>query len=124
VAVLLIVALPTCAQQTIDGFRARTYKSSKGEVMPYRLFVPVNYDSTKRYPIVLWLHGGGGRGTDNLKQISGGNTSGARVWISPAAQQKYPAFVLAPQCPENEMWTTVDDAKSTRQLSLALEVLK
>lgn len=108
---------------SIDGFGARMFKSASGETMPFRLFIPSNYDAKKKYPIVLWLHGGGGRGTDNLKQISGGNISGTRLWVSPEAQQKYPTFVLAPQCPEGNMWTTVDKAKSTRQLVLALEVL-
>jgi predicted peptidase len=41
--------------------------------MPYRLFVPTDYDRKKKYPAVLWLHGGAGRGNDNLSQISGGN---------------------------------------------------
>ena len=31
--------------------------------MPYRLFVPEGYDSTKIYPLVLFLHGAGERGT-------------------------------------------------------------
>lgn len=107
----------------VDGFQARVLKNAKGETMPYRLFVPTNYDAKKQYPLVLWLHGGGGRGTDNLKQISGGNTSGTRVWISATAQRKYPTFVLAPQCPEGESWTTFDPVRSSRQLNLALEVL-
>ena len=107
----------------VDGFNARLFKNARGEMMPYRLFIPVNYDTKRKYPIVLWLHGGGGRGNDNLKQISGGNTNGTRVWISPEAQKKYPAFVLAPQCPDGEMWTTVDKVTSTGQLKLALEVL-
>jgi Predicted peptidase len=108
---------------SVDGFTARVFRNKHGESMPYRLFVPANYDAKKKYPLILWLHGGGGRGTDNLKQISGGNTSGTRVWVSAAAQQKHPAFVVAPQCPEDQMWTTISDARSTRQLNLALEVL-
>ena len=91
--------------------------------MPYRLFIPRDYDSRKKYHVILWLHGGGGRGNDNLKQISEGNTSGSHIWISETAQSKYPSFVLAPQCPEGQMWTTVETAKSTHQLDLALEIL-
>ena len=105
------------------AFQARTYRSARGETMPYRIFIPRDYDSRKKYPVILWLHGGGGRGNDNLKQISEGNTSGSHIWISENAQSKYPSFVLAPQCPEDQMWTTVETAKSTRQLGLALEIL-
>jgi len=104
-------------------FIARVFKSKHGETMPYRIFIPRDYDSQKKYPLVLWLHGGAGRGTDNLKQISGGNTSGSHLWIRADVQKKYPAFVIAPQCPENEMWATVELAKPTRQLRIVEELL-
>jgi predicted peptidase len=91
--------------------------------MPYRIFIPREYNSHKKYPLVLWLHGGAGRGTDNLKQISGGNTSGSHLWISADIQKKYPAFVIAPQCPENEMLATLELAEPTRQLRIVEELL-
>ena len=62
----------------------------------------------------MYLHGSGGRGTDNLKQITGGNTSGATVWAEASNQAKYPAFVLAPQAPlQPGAWgyTREDDGK-------------
>jgi predicted peptidase len=80
-----------------DGFLARSYHSPGGETMQYRLFVPPGYDAAKKYPIVLWLHGANGRGSDNLLQISGGNYLGTHVWTSPEIQAKDPVFVLAPQ---------------------------
>src|SRR5215475_13799454 len=101
---LLLILLNFAIQHsptTIDGFQPRVLTNAHGKSMPYRLFIPPNYDPKKKYPIVLWLHGGGGRGTDNLKQISGGNTSGTRVWVTADAQEKFPAFVVAPQCPED-----------------------
>ncbi len=52
-------------------FEAKTFKSTGGEILPYRLFVPKSYSAKKNYPLVLWLHGGLGRGTDNLKQLTG-----------------------------------------------------
>jgi predicted peptidase len=104
-------------------FIARVFKSKRGETMPYRIFIPREYNSHKKYPLVLWLHGGAGRGTDNLKQISGGNTSGSHLWISADIQKKYPAFVIAPQCPENEMLATLELAEPTRQLRIVEELL-
>ena len=84
--------------------------------MPYRLFVPPAYSQQRRYPLVLWLHGGAGRGNDNLKQISGGNTIGSHVWTDIRNQVKHGCFVVAPQCPDNEMWATFDTARPTKQL--------
>jgi predicted peptidase len=34
--------------------------------MPYRLYVLSNYEKKTKYPLVLWLHGAAGRGTDNV----------------------------------------------------------
>src|ERR1700693_1146997 len=53
----------------VQGFIAGSYRSSSGEAMAYRLFIPLDYDAAKKYPIVLWLHGAAGRGSDNFSQL-------------------------------------------------------
>ncbi len=35
--------------------------------MPYRIMKPLDYNPGNSYPVIVSLHGGGGRGTDNLK---------------------------------------------------------
>ena len=109
VAVLLVAALILCgtrselaAQDVVDGFVARSFKAANGETMPYRLFVPDATARSKRLPLILYLHGGGGVGQDNQKQISGGNTAGTHAWTTTEAQRKHPAFVLAPQFADSE----------------------
>lgn len=93
------------AQTEVDTFRASTFRAPDGKILPYRLHVPDGYDARKKYPLVLWLHGAAGRGSDNLRQISGGNRYGTYAWITPEIAAQYPAFVLAPQCPEGEFWS-------------------
>ncbi|MFY9609623.1 MAG: prolyl oligopeptidase family serine peptidase [Blastocatellia bacterium] len=83
----------------IDLFEAKTFKSAGGVTLPYRLFVPKNYNAKKGYPLVLWLHGFGGRGTDNLMQMSYNNGSGAAAWVKAEIQAKNPCIVIAPQGP-------------------------
>ena len=101
---LLIAALPCMAQDDdVDGFVAREYSGSFHRNMPYRLFIPYDYDQSRKYPLVLWLHGAGGEGDDNLAQISDDQMLGTRVWTTDENQAKYPAFVLAPQSPTS--WT-------------------
>lgn len=73
-------------------FEARTYKGDW--VMPYRLFRP---EMTPRLPLVLYLHGSGGLGDDNLKQLGLGNIFGTRVWLLPENQKHFPCYVVAPQ---------------------------
>ena len=86
---------------TLTGqFEARTFRNDNEEVIPYRLFKPER-DLAKSYPLIIYLHGSAGRGTDNVKQISGGNIYGARVWALPNNQSERPCFVLAPQLMES-----------------------
>ena len=82
--------------------------------MPYRLFIPPGYDSQKTYPLVLWLHGSGGAGTDNIAQISDDQILGTRIWTEPQTQAKHPAFVLVPQNPGD--WVERRDALNSRML--------
>ena len=63
--------------------------------MPYRLYVPRNMAAGAKYPLVVFLHGGGERGEDNEKTLTA--NQGGTVWATPEAQAKNPAFVLVPQ---------------------------
>ena len=62
---------------------------------PYRLFVPTGYRDRGILPLVIFLHGGAGRGTDNERHLREGN--GMLVEMFVGAEKQYPAFVLAPQ---------------------------
>jgi len=62
--------------------------------MPYRLFRPA---TNEKAPLVLFLHGSGGLGDDNEKQLGLGNVFGTLGWAIPENQKRFPCFVLAPQ---------------------------
>jgi predicted peptidase len=100
----------------------KVFKSSRGESLPYRLFTPQHYDQKKKYPLVLYLHGGGGRGNDNLKQIDGGNGYLIDFFTSDEAQAHYPSFVVAPQSPM-EGWIETDSITPTRYLHFVHELI-
>jgi len=115
---------PKRIAQQESVFLAKSFQNSRGKRMSYRLFIPPKYESRHTYPLVFWLHGGAGRGSDNLSQISGGNTTGSHVWTLTENQTKNPCFVFAPQCPINQEWATVSRTQPTEQLHLALELLR
>ena len=100
----------------------KVFKSSRGETLPYRLFIPLHYDRKKKYPLVLYLHGGGGRGNDNLKQIDGGNGYLIDFFTADETQARYPSFVVAPQSPM-EGWIKEDSTTPTRYLHLVYELI-
>jgi predicted peptidase len=91
------IALIKAFQKQSDGlekkFEARTHKSDW--VMPYRLFRPEA--TTGKLPLVVFLHGSGGLGDDNLKQLGLGNIFGTRVWLLPENLKRFPCYVVAPQ---------------------------
>ena len=80
-----------------ENFQARIFRDLSGHSLPYRLFVPTSHSVSETYPLIIYLHGQAGRGTDNVKQISKGNFHGSHTWIQPEMQKEYPAFVVAPQ---------------------------
>src|SRR5271156_4793731 len=77
-----------------EKFEARTFKAD-GDI-PYRLFKPETGASGK-LPLVIYLHGSGGLGDDNEKQMGLGNIFGTRVFALPENQKRFPCYVLAPQ---------------------------
>ncbi len=46
------------------------YDSQNGNVLPYCFFLPDDYVSSEKYPVILFLHGAGETGTDNNKQLT------------------------------------------------------
>lgn len=75
----------------------------EGVSLCYRFYIPPQLSPEKKYPLVLFLHGGGERGNDNVRQITA--YDGACVWIrEQLAGNQEPCIVLAPQCPTDGYW--------------------
>ena len=90
----LIEKFRASAEGVEQKFEARELEADG--VMPYRLFRP-EATGGRRLPLVVYLHGSGGLGTDNVKQMGAGNIFGTRVWALPENQARFPAYVVAPQ---------------------------
>jgi predicted peptidase len=88
------------AGDPLDRFETRTYRDAGGEELPYRLLRPKDYQSAKRYPLILFLHGAGERGKDNRAQL----VHGMKDFASDEIRDKYPCVVVAPQCPADAQW--------------------
>jgi len=83
----------------------RTFTDGSGHVLPYRIFVPRNLPPGKKVPLVLFLHGSGGRGSDNLKQLT--DQPAPLVFAQPENQARWPLFMVAPQCPLDQQWVAM-----------------
>ncbi len=83
-----------------DSMAKRVHKNAAGETLPYRLFVPKDYDKSKEYALILFLHGAGERGDDNEAQIK--HAQFLR-FASDEVQAKHPSIIVAPQCPATNL---------------------
>lgn len=100
-------------------FDANQFTNDKGEKLNYRMLTP-DYDTLRKYPLILFLHGAGERGNDNRSQLKWGVMN----FATDEMMSLHPAFVIAPQCPENQWWSNFDHDKSSSSLKLKQEPSK
>jgi predicted peptidase len=84
-------------------FEVKTF-NFETDSMPYLLLKPLNYDSTKTYPLLLFLHGSGERGNDNKRTL----THIESLLTADSNRLNFPAFVIVPQCDTGYRWIEVD----------------
>lgn len=127
---LLLVSLSLLPVNTAfaadDGFQAKSIKYSGGkykdETFEYRLLAPEKLTPGKRYPLVVFLHGAGERGTDNDLQL----LYLPKSMASEDMRKKFSCYLLAPQCRKETQWVDVPwgDKKSTPMAKEATDQLK
>lgn len=100
---LLVLASITTHAQNFSAYTKELFIKGT-DTLPYRLLLPENYDPSKKYPLIIFLHGSGERGNDNESQLS----HGADLFLRNDIRKNYPAIVVFPQCPANSFWSNVD----------------
>jgi predicted peptidase len=83
------------------------------DTLPYRLLRPAHFDSTKTYPLVIFFHGAGERGTENERQL----IHASPLFTDSLNRSNYPCFVLAPQCPKGRRWAEMDWGADTGRMT-------
>lgn len=100
---LLLIAIGTgfkAEAQEISNAYSNELFIRNNDTLRYRLLTPANYDIHKAYPIIIFLHGSGERGSDNNAQL----LHGGALFLKDSLRQAFPAFVLFPQCPKDQTW--------------------
>jgi predicted peptidase len=100
--IYLLFALQLNAED-LQLYQKENFHTGKN-VLPYRILYPENFVKSKKYPLVLMLHGSGERGNDNELQL----THGAALFVNPEIRKKFPAIVIFPQCRADDYWSNVD----------------
>jgi poly(3-hydroxybutyrate) depolymerase len=109
VTLLLPVLAGKCVAQGVQGSTSFVNLpfSVLGEERTAALYVPPGYTASKSWPMIVFLHGGGGGG-DNR-----GNALNTWMRKQPIVQairrhpERFPALVLIPRCPKGKIWAPI-----------------
>lgn len=101
-AILAMSAGSAAAAQAVQtGFLDRV-ANVEGQDFRYQVYVPSAYEDVDSWPVILFLHGAGERGSDGLLQTAVG--LGDAVRRDP---ERYPAIIVFPQVPRDSQWVGV-----------------
>ena len=81
----------------------------KDKTLSYRILKPIDFDESKTYPLHIFLHGAGERGSDNDAQLK----HGSELFIK--QNPNYPAIVIFPQCPADDYWAQVEYSRDEKR---------
>lgn len=112
-------SLESLTSQVKDKFKHYTYKDVEtGKSLPYNVYLPAGYDSSKSYPLVLYIPDSSLVGKDVTAPLS---QYGALIWASAGEQAKHESIVLVPEYPEviiddHGSYTATDYVEMTTRL--------
>ena len=91
VAALAMTASQLSAQKLETGFLDRAVVVKRSEYR-YQVYVPREFSRSKKWPVIIALHGGGEYGNDGIRQTNGFLARAIR-----ANPERFPAIVIFPQ---------------------------
>ena len=119
---------PPPPENPLALLQARVYRNRAGQTLPYRLFVPWNFNPSADYPIVVFLHGANVRGRDNYRQLKGSGLPAISFMVSNELQKDFPSLVVVPQASTKwvRQWALVESPGANRKepLELAVELIE
>src|SRR5262245_59556154 len=95
---LLLFCCSLCAQN-LKEYKKEIFGNGKHRV-PYRILYPLDFDTSKKYPLLIFLHGAFEKGNDDEIQLN----IGGRYFLADSNRKKFPAIVVFPQCPADDSW--------------------
>ena len=103
-----------------DDFRQEEFVSPyTGQVLPYNIYLPEDYNPEEKYPLVLFIHDAGAASGPVTQTLYQGN--GATSWAEPEAQARHKCIVVAPEYP---VITVDDDWNYSHHLDTTIALLK
>ncbi len=122
-ATLLLLGLVLSACKSVEpmldaiqpGFHERSLIHS-GEVRLYQIYIPPGYSARQSWPVIMFLHGAGERGSDGVLQT--------QVGLGPAIRahpDRFQAIGIFPQLPEGTSWNPETEAIALTALEQTIQ---
>ncbi|MDA3939706.1 MAG: prolyl oligopeptidase family serine peptidase [Spirochaetia bacterium] len=103
---LIFVFILSPFMYAAGAFEARVYENVKGEKLNYRIYLPDDHLEQSEiylYPLILFFHGSGNRGKDNLLPVLGSPKDILEI----TKKLQIPVIIIVPQCPSNFQWSDI-----------------
>lgn len=112
---LFLLTLPSLAQQPEPSLFEAHLHIAGNDTLPYRLYRSEKSNTINEpLPLVIFLHGAGERGNDNIAQIK----HIVHYFLDDTITGSYPFLLMAPQCPEGKRWVNTDWGLPEHQMEL------
>lgn len=103
--IIFFLVLVSCGPRLHEGLIARRLATESVPSLGYNVHYPEGYGQKgKKFPLILWLHGSGERGNDNVSPL----IHIVPYLASDIVQSDHPCVVVAPQCPTEDYWAPVN----------------
>ena len=99
ISYLVVIMLANSVHADEESWRD-LYKPSAFDDMPCRVMTPLSFDPDQKYPVIISLHGAGGKGINNKKQLKEWNLQLA----DEQRRKDFPCYVVAPQT--DQLWNS------------------
>jgi predicted peptidase len=112
----------------LKRYKKLIWKSQNNDTLNYRFREPKNLKKKCKYPILFFMHGAGGRGSNNNDQLL--DAEGFRAFSNQNIFSKHSSYILAPQVPIDKKWVDVewntlkhDMPKISKTMDMAFKLL-
>jgi predicted peptidase len=95
-------------------FTFEKFTNGRGDTLKYRQLFP-DWDTIRKYPLIIFLHGWNECGSDNEAQLK----RGVMNFATDQNMALHPAIIIAPQCPEDSSWTNFSRVENSAYIRLA-----
>ena len=126
---IIIFSVISCKQtEIVPEYSKFLFQDSQ---LNYRILFPKDFDNTKSYPLVLFLHGIAERGDDNELQLKYVD----KVFLNQNNYTNYESVVIFPQAPLDDNWSSriktdnelgynfSNDSSPTNSLQLVIKLI-